>query len=43
LTPWEPILKQLLDVPDTVDADEVPAKAWLEETAKNKKRTLTKS
>jgi hypothetical protein len=42
LTPWEPILKQLLDAPDTVDADEVPAKAWLEETAKNKKRNINK-
>jgi len=36
LMPWEPILKQFLDAPDTVDADEVPAEAWLEETVKNK-------
>jgi hypothetical protein len=28
------ILKQLLDVPDTVDSKDVPAKAWLEETTK---------
>ena len=42
LTPWEPILKQLLDAPDTVDADKVPAKAWLEETVKNKKRSINK-
>jgi len=41
LTPWEPILKRLLDAPDTVDADEVPAKAWLEETTK-KKRNINK-
>jgi hypothetical protein len=40
--PWEPILKQLLDALDTVDAGEVPAKAWLEETAKNKKRNINK-
>ncbi|KDR66699.1 hypothetical protein GALMADRAFT_80570 [Galerina marginata CBS 339.88] len=37
LTPWEPILKRLLDAPDTVSADEAPAKAWLEGTTKKKK------
>lgn len=36
------ILRQLLDAPDTVNSEDVPAKGWLEETTKKRKKDIGK-
>ena len=41
-TGHQPVIKILNCDRRELDADEVPAKAWLEETVKNKKRSINK-